>query len=269
MICDDSRMIKCRVYSVLIFSLLFVTPVLSADKLYDGFKNPPMSARPIVRWNWDTNSPGEQEIIRQLDVFKKAGFGSVEIVPGEDVNSQLFKFAADAAKQRGMIVDLSLGSTLGGPFISPAEQGQQIAISKKQFTGPTNSVVNVNDLVSGADPNRKLMFLCLIKTGVSRFKPGEELIDKIRPDGSVVIDINDTNSYTLYAGVLHSGTSATGVPALDLLNKQAVERYLNNISAKLGSRPGRQTRQFRPCYCMSTCRTVCRKLDKRFHPVFL
>jgi hypothetical protein len=234
MICDDSRMMKCRVYTVLILTVLLAMPVLSADNLYDGFRNPPMSARPIVRWNWEANSPGEQEILRQLEILKKAGFGGVEIVPGEDVNGQLFKFAADAAKQRGMIVDSSLGLTLGGPFLSPAEQGQQIAISKKQFTGPTNSVVNVNDLVSGADPNRKLMFLRLVPTGLRSFKPGEELIDKIKPDGSVAIDINDANSYTLYAGVLNRGTSATGAPALDLLNKQAVEKYLNNISAKLG-----------------------------------
>jgi hypothetical protein len=234
MIFYKDRMMKNKVCAVLVLALLLAVPVLSSDKFYDGFENPPMSARPIIRWNWDVNSPGEKEIIRQLDVFKKAAFGGVEIVPGEDVNAQLFKFAADAAKQRGMIVDLSLGSTLGGPFISPAEQGQQIAISKKQFTGPTNSVVNVNDLVSGADPNRKLMFLRLIKTGVSRFKPGEELIEKIKPDGSVAIDINDANSYTLYAGVLHSGTNATGVPSLDLFNKQAVEKYLNNISVKLG-----------------------------------
>ena len=238
MICDDSKMVKLRVYSVLIFSLFLVTPVLSADKFYDGFRNPPMSARPIVRWCWDANSPGEQEIIRQLEILKKAGFGGIEIGLGEDVNAQLLKFAADAAKQRGMIVDLSLGSTLGGPFISPAEQSQQIAISKKQFTGPTNSVVNVNDLVSSADPNRKLVFLRLVPTGLLRFSPGEELIEKIKPDGSVAIDINDANSYTLYAGVLHSGTNATGAPALDLLNKQAVEKYLNNISAKLGPKLG-------------------------------
>ena len=227
-------MIKRRVYHVLIFSLFLVTPVLSADKFYDEFKNPPMSVRPIVRWNWDANSPGEQEIIRRLDAFKKAGFGGVEISLGEDVNGQMLKFAADAAKQRGMIVDLSLGSTLGGSFISPAEQSHKIIIGKKQFTGPTTAVVNVNDLIKVSDPNQKLMFLRLVPTGLLSFTPGVELIEKIKPDGSVAVDINDTNSYTLYAGVLHSGTSATGAPALDLLNKQAVEKYLNNISAKLG-----------------------------------
>jgi hypothetical protein len=233
MIYDGSKIMKCRVGTVFILTLFLAMPVLSADKFYDGFRNPPMSARPIIRWNWDANSPGGQEIIRRLDAFKKAGFGGVEIVSGEDVNGQLFKFAADAAKQRGMIVDLSLGSTLGGPFILPAEQAQKIEISKKQFAGPTTSVVNVNELIKVSDPNQKLMFLRLVPTGLLRFSPGEELIDKIKPDGSVAIDINDANSYTLYAGVLHRGTIATGVPALDLLNKQAVEKYLNNISAKL------------------------------------
>jgi hypothetical protein len=226
-------MIKHSLYHVLILSLFFVAPVFSADNFYDGFKNPPMSARPVVQWRWDANSPGEQEIISRLEAFKKAGFGGVEIFIFEDINAQTLKFAADAAKQRGMIVDLSLGSTLGGSFISSAEQGQQLAISKKKFTGPTNSVVNVNDLIKVADPNNKLVFLRLIRTDSLSFLPGEELIERIKPDGTVVIDINDANTHTLYAGVLQSAAGATGDPALDVLNKNAVEKYFNNISAKL------------------------------------
>ena len=238
MICDDSRMIKRRVYHVLIFSLFFVSPVFSADNLYEGFKNPPVSVRPIIRWNWDANSPGEQEIISQLEAFKKAGFGGVEITLGEDVNAQTIKLAADAAKQRRMIVDLSLGSIPSGSFISPAEQGQQIAISKKKFTGLTNSVVNVNDLVNIRDPNNKLFFLRLIQTNAKSFLPGEELIGKIKPDGTVVIEINDANTYTLYAGVLCPVATPAGSPVLDMLNKQASEKYFNNISAKLNLVPG-------------------------------
>jgi hypothetical protein len=132
-----------------------------------------------------------------------------------------------------MIVDLSLGSTLGGPFISPAEQSHKITIGKKQFTGPTTSVVNVNDLIKVSDPNRKLGFLRLIQTDAKSFLPGEELIDKIKPDGSVAIDINDANSYTLYAGVLHRGQSL-----LAFLPRFAQQtgrgKYLNKIFAKLG-----------------------------------
>ncbi|MGA2679990.1 MAG: glycosyl hydrolase [Sedimentisphaerales bacterium] len=197
-----------------------------------------MSARPIVQWRWDANSPGEQEIISRLEAFKNAGFGGVEITLGEDVNAQSLKLAADAAKQRGMIVDLSLGSILGGPFISPAEQGLQIAISKKKFTGPAISVVNVNDLVNSRDPNNKLVFLRLIQTDALSFSPGEELIGKIKPDGTVIIDINDANTNTLYAGVLRPVTTPAGSPALDMLNKRAAEKYFNNISAKLNPMSG-------------------------------
>jgi alpha-L-rhamnosidase len=237
MICDDGRMIKHSLYHVLILSLFFVAPVFSADNLYDGFKNPPMSARPVVQWRWDDNSPGEQEIISRLEAFKKAGFGGVEIFIFEDINAQTLKFAADAAKQRGMIVDLSLGSTLGGSFISSAEQGQQLSISKKKFTGPTNSVVNVNDLIKVPDPNNELVFLRLIQTDALSFSPGEELIGKIKPDGTVIIDINDANTYTLYAGILHPVTTPAGSTTLDMLNKQASEKYFNNISAKLNPLP--------------------------------
>jgi hypothetical protein len=238
MIFDKDRVMKNNICAILILTFLFAAPVLSEDKLYDGFKDPPMSARPIIRWNWDTNSPGEKEITGRLDAFKKAGFGGVEITIGEDVNARLFKFAADAAKQRGMIVDLSLGLTLGGSFVSPAEQSMIISISKKQFTGPTSSVFNVNDLVNLSDPSRKLMLLYLIRTSSPIFSPGEDLIDKIKADGSVAIDINDSNNYTLYAGYLHSGVTAAGAAALDLLNKRAIEKYFKTILARFDSAAG-------------------------------
>jgi hypothetical protein len=238
MIFGKDRMMKKDVCAVLVFVFLFAVPVFSADKLYDGFKNPPAAARPVIQWNWEGNKPGEKEIISRLDALKKAGFGGVEITIGEDVNAQLFKFAADAAKKREMIVDVSLGSALGGSFITPAEQGQQITISKKQFTGPVNTVVNIKDLIKISDPNNKQLFLRLIKTGVNKYSPGQELIDKIKPDGSVVIDINDSNNYTLYAGVLRPAVTATGAPALDLFNKQAVEKYFKTICSKLSPAPG-------------------------------
>jgi hypothetical protein len=238
MIFDKDRMMKKSVFAVLVFVFLFSIPVLSSDNLYDGFKNPPTSARPVIKWKWDANGPGEQEITRKLDVFKKSGFGGVEIVIGEDVNSQLLKFAADAAKQRGMIVDLSLGGIPGSSDISPAERGLGISISKKQFTGPATAVVDVNDLINAADQNQKLMFLRLVQTNRPYFVPGEDLTGKIKPDGSVAIDINDSNSYTLYAGVMHLRTTAAGAAAMDLFNKQAVEKYLKTIPARSGFEPG-------------------------------
>ncbi|MGA2070672.1 MAG: hypothetical protein ABSG97_04920 [Sedimentisphaerales bacterium] len=41
-----------------------------------------MSVKPIIRWNWDSNSPGRQEITSRLDAFKKAGFGGGVVIAG-------------------------------------------------------------------------------------------------------------------------------------------------------------------------------------------
>ena len=79
---------KRKKYALLLIALLIAAPVLSADQLYDGFKNPPAQAKPFVRWRWNAKVPTEQEIIRQLDILKQAGLGGVEISPAEDANAK-------------------------------------------------------------------------------------------------------------------------------------------------------------------------------------
>jgi hypothetical protein len=216
----------------------------SPDKLYDGFKNPPASARPLARWSWNAGSPTQKEILNRLDTLKKEGFGVVEIYPAEDVNAKMLKFAADAAKKRGLLVDLGLHSTIAIPNLRPGERMQIITLGKKVFTGPATFQANVNDLISIPDEtrpaapgvNRRLAFLRLILQGLKSFQPGVELIDKVNTDGSVAFDIPDSNSYTLYIGVLNENLPrpGDGTAALNLLNKQAVEKYLNGITANLG-----------------------------------
>lgn len=216
----------------------------SPDKLYNGFKNPPASARPLARWSWDAKGPTEKEILNRLDAFKKEGFGGVEIYPAEDVNAKMLKFTADAAKKRGILVDLGLGTPLAATNLRPGERMQIITLGKKTFTGPATFQANVNDLISIPDEtrpvasgtNRRLAFLRLIPQGLKSFQPGVELIDKVRPDGSVAFDIPDSNNYTLYIGVLNENLlrPGDGAAVLNLLNKQAVEKYLNRITANLG-----------------------------------
>ena len=79
---------KQKRYALLLIALLFSAPVLSTNHLYDGFKNPPNTARPFVRWDWSAKSPTEKEIIRQLDILTQAGLGGVEIYPAEDANAK-------------------------------------------------------------------------------------------------------------------------------------------------------------------------------------
>jgi hypothetical protein len=230
----EERFYNMRIYK---FTVLFLAVICSgcgvssADKLYDGFKNPPASAKPLARWSWDAKGPTEKEILNRLDALKKEGFGSVEICLVEDINAKAIKFAASAAKKRGMLVDLALGSTIPIPNLRPDECSQVITLGKKTFTGPAALQENVNNLIDTSGPNRRLMFLRLIPQGLKSFQPGIELIDKVRPDGSVAFDIPDGNSYTLYIGIRQENFAPAPLP--DLLNKQAVEKYFNNIAANL------------------------------------
>ena len=240
-------MSKMRIlkFAVLLFAMIVSgCGVSSPDKLYNGFKNPPASARPLARWSWDANSPTQKEILNRLDTLKKEGFGGVEIYPAEDVNAKMLRFAAETAKKRGFLVDLGLGTPLASTNLRPGERMQIITLGKKPYTGPATFQANVNDLISIPDEtrpaasgaNRRLAFLRLIPQGLKSFQPGVELIDKVNPDGSVAFDIPDSNSYTLYIGVLNENVlrPGDGAAILNLLNKQAVEKYLNGITANLG-----------------------------------
>ena len=58
-----------------------------ANRLYEKFRNPDKSSRLFARWWWNGTRVCEDEILRELDSMKRAGFGGVEInsiaFPGE------------------------------------------------------------------------------------------------------------------------------------------------------------------------------------------
>ncbi|MFH1371497.1 MAG: glycosyl hydrolase [Planctomycetota bacterium] len=239
-----------RIFKFMILFLAVICSgcgVSSADKLYDGFRNPPESARPLARWCWDAGSPTEKEILNRIDAFKKEGFGGVEIYPIENTDARMLKFAADAAKKRGLLVDLALGSILAAPNLQPGERSQIITLGKETVSGPTTYETTLSELVNFPDETRavaretkrRLMFLRLIPQGLKSFQPGIRPTDKINPYGPVTFDIPDGN-HIFYVGVLHEIAArppgyTSDVPVLDVLNKQAVEKYFKNITAKLSS----------------------------------
>ena len=127
----------------LILSPLLIQGCMPADtfdegllELYKGFKDPPMSARPFVRWWWNGDRLTAEEILRELDVMKEAGIGGVEINPikfpfGADPVGyetlqllsdewiEMLKVALQGARERGIICDMIVGSgwPFGGEFL--------------------------------------------------------------------------------------------------------------------------------------------------------
>ncbi len=114
------------------FSSCSSTQLENSESLYQMFQNPSAEARPFVRWWWNGNNVEKQELLRQLDVIKAAGFGGIEVNPIENPGTpesvapyetltwissewnQLLVDVAQAAQQRGLVTDMLIGS--GWPF---------------------------------------------------------------------------------------------------------------------------------------------------------
>lgn len=99
--------------------------------------HPRKETRGYTRWWWYGCAVEKEEILRELDYMQAAGFGGIEVqilypVVADDSKKgirnhpylspgyfECIRFAAEAAKERGMKFDLTLGSSwpYGGPFV--------------------------------------------------------------------------------------------------------------------------------------------------------
>src|SRR3989339_713114 len=237
-----------RIYKIKTLILLSILiglthMAIAADKLYDGFRNPPSKARPFVRWWWNGNCVEKRELLREMDLLKNAGIGGVEInpiaLPEGAVNirseglewlspqwNQMIKTVVDGAKKRDMEVDLIVGSgwPFGGRFIKPDERNQCINVTTETLIGPAKKELNIKELMvlpvglhkpkEASEP--KLVFLRLVPQNTPGFVSGIELIDKVSKDGTLKINVPDGKNL-LYIGTWQQGISSVylGAPGAD------------------------------------------------------
>lgn len=211
----------------------------SSSGLYQGFIDPPASARPFVRWWWNDNRVTSEETIRELDIMKAAGIGGFEMNPISAINpskasqekttplawlspgwNEVVRATAMGARERGLIPDLLVGSgwPSGGHFLESGEQIQIITVNKQELSGPGVFSSSLKELTQAAvamggsdrrqalsdDLKAKLKFLRLVPYPMSSFETGIDLMDKVRLDGTVQFDIPE-GSYLLYAGAWREG----------------------------------------------------------------
>jgi len=134
-------------------------PEKLVDALRTSFRNPPESARPMVRWWWPGGDVSDDEIARELRIIKDAGLGGVEIqsfkdglnpAPTADVARHVdsflspewfnhVKFAIEEGGRLGLDVDLTFGSgwPFGGPYIPLQLASQKLLMHEMLVTGPT------------------------------------------------------------------------------------------------------------------------------------
>lgn len=258
-----------------IVMLVSMTCFGQSNTLFQAFQNPPVEARPFVRWWWNGDCVEEKEILRELDVMKKAGIGGVEINPiampdgveqtadecltwGSPEWAQMVKITVDGCKDRDMIADIIIGSgwPFGGEFLESGETVQAIGLNTIEINGPQIYKANINDLMhppftsqqfEGASP-LKPMFLTLAPKRVASFESCIELIKKVQTDGTFEVRVPEGEHILFIGGwqegfrrVMHGAPGSAG-QVLDHYNRNAVQRYLdrfaNALAPALGGKLG-------------------------------
>ncbi|HEX9187001.1 MAG TPA: glycosyl hydrolase, partial [Vicinamibacteria bacterium] len=235
---------------------------------YGAFQAPPTRLRPFVRWWWNGSRVTEAEIGRELDVLEAAGIGGVEIntiAMRDDVpKASLAAFperpwlspewcaavaaAAEGARERGMTVDLIVGSgwPFGGRFLKPAEQTKRVRTVRREIVGPTVFEASLAELAATGKKEReevevppRAVFVRLAPAGGTAFVPGEEKGSEAVAAGRVRVRV-PAGPHVLRVGLLETGFThvklgAPGAdgPVVDHWNVAAVRRYLDHLSAGL------------------------------------
>jgi hypothetical protein len=252
--------------------------------LYLGFQNPPMSAKPFVRWWWNGDRLTADEILGELDVMKEAGIGGVEINPikfpfGADPVGyetlewlgeewiEMLKVALQGAREREMVCDMIVGSgwPFGGEFLEKEEQTQMVTIETLDLEGGRPYRFSREELLQKVDPEihskhetvyRDLVMLRLVPTVSNEFIEGISLDDQIGEE-TIVVDVPEGRhvlyyvvKLTGYMAVINGAPGAAG-PVLNHYSKPAVERYLNRLSNVLTEKIGPMGDHLRAMFCDS------------------
>ncbi len=253
-------------------------------QLYLDFKNPPVTARPFVRWWWNGNKITREEILRELDLLKAAGIGGVEINaikfpnPTDPLNvpalewlspewMAMVKVAVDGLQKRGMIADIIVGSgwPFGGSFLELEEQTQMMTIGTKHLVGPKTIELTEAELLADVELrlhskndkiDKKITRLMLYPALLNDLNSGTEVTSLLQ-NGKIVLKV-PAGVYFLHYLVLQKGfqaviNGAPGAdgPVLNHYNKSAVQKYLNRMSTQMKTVLGELGNSFRALFCDS------------------
>ena len=249
------------------------------DGYFDLFRRPGMSYHPFVRWWWNGDKVKAGELIRELHLLKDAGIGGVEINPvkfpenTDDLGVEslewlgdewidLLKVVFDEAKKTGLTCDLIVGSgwPFGGMFLQGDERAQMMVIGVKKLHGPVRYETSVFNLLKEADPGIQepypgrtahLVALKLVENPLTRLEGITDISEKINDGDKLYIDIPE-GDHALYAlvrmdsfGSVINGAPGSDGPALNHLNRPAVEKYLARMSDAIERRTGPLAGQIR------------------------
>lgn len=253
---------------------------------YKQFQNPSLNLHPYVRWWWNGGKVQKDEIIRELRLLKDAGIGGVEInpvkFPGNDTDDlgieslnwlsdewiDMLKVAFAEAKDLGLTCDLIVGSgwPFGGEFLKGNERAQAVIVgTKKDLVGPRAFEISKFSILSDFDPKighpypGRILDLMTVKLVPSPLNNMNDIIDITNKfSGSsntpVTIDI-PKGKYAMYClikvnsfGTVIMGAPGADGPTLNHFDKEAVQKYLDNMSNTLQKKTGPLSQHLRSLF---------------------
>jgi hypothetical protein len=254
---------------------------LPADDLYTAFKDPINTSKPFVRWWWNGNRIVKEELLRELDMLKGLGIGGVEInsirfpETADPLNYKEYEWLSDgwldmldftlkAAKERGMICDIIVGSgwPFGGEFLTKGEQTQIMALGTKDISGPQTLQISREELLKIVDPpissksTKNFKELSALRLAPANLEIIDTVINLDAQTGQEMITVNvPEGNHVLYflvkitgfMAVMFGAPGASG-PVLNHYNKDAVQKYLNKMSDAITPKIGLMGNKFRSVF---------------------
>lgn len=245
---------------------------VGSNDLYKMFRDPASVYRPFVRWWWNGDKVEAAELIRELHILKEAGIGGVEINPikfpgnqTDDLGKKALPWLSDEwiemlnvtfreAKKLDMTCDLIVGSgwPFGAEFLRGDERADILVNYSKKLEGPIDFEISRDGLFCAADPaisspfigkKMELLSLQLVPEPFDNLDQAISLMDK-EVNESFIFKV-PTGKFVLFAlvkirgflEVINGAPGATG-PVLNHFNKEAVQKYLNNMSDKIQKKSG-------------------------------
>jgi len=160
-----------RTFTAVVFALaapLFAQSAPSLDLLRKNFANPPIEARPMVRWWWFGPAVVKPEILAELQQMKADGVQGAELAfvypetldnPAKGLKNlpflspqmlEMVTYAKDEGRKLGLRIDVTLcsGWPYGGPHISLSQAVTRLRIAEVPVAANATSV-NVPNLEEG------------------------------------------------------------------------------------------------------------------------
>lgn len=252
-----------------LFSCTNKDATISGSDIYSGFQNPPAEARPFVRWWWNGNKVRAEELERELELLKAAGFGGVEINPigmpvGPDNGDKslvwmseewidMVVHACQKAKDLGMITDMIAGTgwPFGGEFLQQEETCQRIVTDYIVYKGGETIEADEQSLSEMFKRKYKisrsqrhlskrttysLAYLSLVPDHCDASEKVIDLTNYLDENGKLVYTIDAPGSFLLYYGLIQQdfrdvtlGAPGGAGPVMDHYKNEMTYAYLARL----------------------------------------